>query len=125
MNQLAGHSLGFLNPQLYSLGASGGQSQFTAEWDFATGWGTPNLGKLVVELAKQQQLQKQMGLWGGDSRPCHLVSSPSPKVLAYLGTRLGSCGGHRREPPSDMPRGLLEAHLEMRGQNLAPWLEPL
>jgi len=129
------------------LGARGGRSQFfhdstsgsnayngfngipgyraTAEWDFTTGWGTPNLGKLVVELAKQQQLQKQMGLWGGDSRPCHLVSSPSPKVLAYLGTRLGSCGGHRREPPFDMPRGLPEAHLEMRGQNLAQWLEPL
>jgi len=65
-----------LNPQLYSLGASGGQSQFfhditfgsnayngfngipgysaTAGWDFTTGWGTPNLGKLLLELAKQQ-----------------------------------------------------------------------
>jgi subtilase family serine protease len=75
-NQLAGRPLGFLNPQLYSLGASGGQSQFfhditfgsnayngfngipgysaTAGWDFTTGWGTPNLGKLLLELAKQQ-----------------------------------------------------------------------
>jgi subtilase family serine protease len=75
-NQLAGHPLGFLNPQLYSLGARGGQSQFfhditfgsnayngfngipgynaTAGWDFTTGWGTPKLDKLVSELAKQQ-----------------------------------------------------------------------
>jgi subtilase family serine protease len=73
-NQLAGHPLGFLNPKLYSLGASGRQSQFfhditfgsnaindgvpgysaTVGWDFTTGWGTPNLGKLVWELAKQQ-----------------------------------------------------------------------
>jgi subtilase family serine protease len=73
-NQLAGHPLGSLNPKLYSLGASGRQSQFfhditfgsnaindgvpgysaTVGWDLTTGWGTPNLGKLVWELAKQQ-----------------------------------------------------------------------
>jgi subtilase family serine protease len=75
-NQLAGHPLGFLNPKLYALGASGGQSKLfhditfgsnafngpigvpgytaTTGWDLTTGWGTPNLGKLVWELAKQQ-----------------------------------------------------------------------
>jgi subtilase family serine protease len=71
-NQLAGHALGFLNLKLYSLGALVGQSQFfhditvgnnsfngvpgyaaTAGWDLASGWGTPNLGKLVWELAHQ------------------------------------------------------------------------
>ena len=71
-NQLAGHPLGFLNLKLYSLSALVGQSQFfhditignnsfngvpgygaTTGWDLASGWGTPNLGKLVGELAKQ------------------------------------------------------------------------
>jgi subtilase family serine protease len=71
-NQLAGHPLGFLNLKLYSLSALVGQSQFFHDitignnsfngvpgygantgWDLASGWGTPNLGKLVGELAKQ------------------------------------------------------------------------
>jgi subtilase family serine protease len=71
-NQLAGHPLGFLNPKLYLLAALVGQSQFfhditignnrfngvpgygaTIGWDLASGWGTPNLGKLVGELARQ------------------------------------------------------------------------
>ena len=68
----AGHPLGFLNLKLYSLVALVGQSQFfhditkgnnsfngvtgygaTNGWDLASGWGTPNLGKLVWELAHQ------------------------------------------------------------------------
>ena len=71
-NQLAGHPLGFLNLKLYSLSALVGQSLFfhditngnnsfngvpgygaTTGWDLASGWGTPNLGKLVGELARQ------------------------------------------------------------------------
>jgi subtilase family serine protease len=71
-NQLAGHPLGFLNLKLYLLAALVGQSQFfhditigsnsfngvpgygaTIGWDLASGWGTPNLGKLVGELARQ------------------------------------------------------------------------
>ena len=71
-NQLAGHPLGFLNLKLYSLVALVGQSQFfhditvgnngfngvpgytaTTGWDLASGWGTPNLGKLVREMAHQ------------------------------------------------------------------------
>ena len=71
-NQLAGHPLGFLNRNLYSLGALVGQSLFfhditignnsfagvpgysaTTGWDLASGWGSPNLGKLVGELARQ------------------------------------------------------------------------
>ena len=71
VNQLAGHSLGFLNPALYALGAVGVQAQYfhditsgnnsfagvpgynaTPGWDLATGWGTPNLGNLAGELAK-------------------------------------------------------------------------
>jgi subtilase family serine protease len=71
-NQLAGRPLGFLNLKLYSLAALVGQSQFfhditkgnnsfngvpgygaTTGWDLASGWGTPNLGKLVGELARQ------------------------------------------------------------------------
>ena len=71
-NQLAGHSLGFLNLKLYLLGALRAQDAFfhditvgnnsyagvpgynaTPGWDLATGWGTPNLGKLAWELAKQ------------------------------------------------------------------------
>jgi subtilase family serine protease len=71
-NQLAGHPLGFLNLKLYSLVALVGQSQFfhditlgnngfngipgygaTTGWDLASGWGTPNLGNLVWELAHQ------------------------------------------------------------------------
>jgi subtilase family serine protease len=70
-NQLAGHSLGFVNPTLYALGARGAQTEFfhditmgnnsfagvpgynaTPGWDPTTGWGTPNLGALVIELAK-------------------------------------------------------------------------
>jgi subtilase family serine protease len=71
-NQLAGYPLGFLNLKLYLLAALVGQSQFfhditignnsfngvsgygaTIGWDLASGWGTPNLGKLVGELARQ------------------------------------------------------------------------
>jgi subtilase family serine protease len=69
-NQFARHPLGFLNPQLYSLGANNtpgfrdvttGNNGFngipgynaTAGWDFASGWGTPNLGSLIAQLAKQ------------------------------------------------------------------------
>ena len=71
-NQLAGHPLGFLNLKLYSLAALVGQSQFFHDitignnsfngvpgygasngWDLASGWGTPNLGKLLGELARQ------------------------------------------------------------------------
>jgi subtilase family serine protease len=62
LNQLVGHPLGFLNPQLYSLGALGlqtdlfhditvGNNSFsgvpgysaTVGFDLASGWGTPNL----------------------------------------------------------------------------------
>jgi subtilase family serine protease len=68
-NQLAGHPLGFLNPKLYAIGeeselfhditfgsnASNGLPGFiaTSGWDLTTGWGTPDLGKLVWEMAKQ------------------------------------------------------------------------
>jgi subtilase family serine protease len=66
-NQLAGHPLGFLNPKVYEMGensevfhdvtfgsnASSGVPGYVATggWDLATGWGTPNLGKLVRELS--------------------------------------------------------------------------
>jgi subtilase family serine protease len=69
-NQFAGHPLGFLNPRLYSAGANNlpgfhdmttGNNGFngipgynaTVGWDFDSGWGTPNLGSLIVQLAKQ------------------------------------------------------------------------
>ncbi len=70
-NQAAGHSLGFLNPTLYSIGrganyasdfhditvgnnqASGTPVGFpaTTGWDDATGWGTPNVINLVADLS--------------------------------------------------------------------------
>jgi subtilase family serine protease len=66
-NQLAGHPLGFLNPKLYEMGenselfhdvtfgsnASNGVPGYIATrgWDLATGWGTPDLGKLLRELS--------------------------------------------------------------------------
>jgi subtilase family serine protease len=65
-NQLAGHPLGFLNPRLYkshesrffhdiTFGANAlnGVPGYIAArgWDLTTGWGTPNLGRLVEELA--------------------------------------------------------------------------
>jgi len=77
LNQLAGRPIGFLNDRLYLLGALGvlkhlthdvtvGDNGFcffttpngdfacvpglsaTAGWDLATGWGTPDFGKLVA-----------------------------------------------------------------------------
>ena len=70
-NQLAGHPVGFLNPKLYLLGAKGQQSKFfnditfgsnalngvsgynaTRQWDLTTGWGTPDLARLVSVLAE-------------------------------------------------------------------------
>jgi subtilase family serine protease len=70
-NQLAGHPMGFLNDKLYVLGATGQLYHFfrditvgnnsyagvpgysaTRGWDLASGWGTPNLGKLIPQLAK-------------------------------------------------------------------------
>jgi subtilase family serine protease len=65
-NQLAGHSLGFLNPKLYEIcgqselfhdikygsNASDGLPGYLATpgWDLATGWGTPDVSRLVWEL---------------------------------------------------------------------------
>ena len=70
-NQMAGRPLGFLNPKLYAIGASGEQSDFfhdikvgnnaynglpgyeaTAGFDLASGWGTPNLSRLLWELCR-------------------------------------------------------------------------
>jgi subtilase family serine protease len=72
-NQLTGHPLGFLNPKLYLLGATGGQPFFFNDitvgnnayngipgysaapgWDLVTGWGTPKLSGLLWELASQR-----------------------------------------------------------------------
>jgi len=69
-NQAAGHSLGFINPALYRLAESAhytndfhditvGNNQLVgtpvgfnaaAGYDFATGWGTPNVANLVSDL---------------------------------------------------------------------------
>lgn len=67
-NQLAGHPLGFLNPKLYAIGeqfdffhditfggnASNGLPGYIATrgWDLTTGWGTPDLGSLVRQMAQ-------------------------------------------------------------------------
>jgi subtilase family serine protease len=73
-NQLAGHPLGFLNPKLYAIGAIGEALGFFRDitfgtnayngpngvpgyiaspgWDLATGWGTPDLGAFIWEIAK-------------------------------------------------------------------------
>jgi subtilase family serine protease len=68
-NQLAGQPLGFLNPKLYAIGeqfnffhditfgsnASNGLPGYLATrgWDLSTGWGTPDLGSLVREMAQK------------------------------------------------------------------------
>jgi subtilase family serine protease len=74
-NQLAGHPLGFLNPKLYAIGEEsdlfhdvkyGGNATFnsatalpvmgyvaTPGWDPTSGWGTPDLGRLVWELSQK------------------------------------------------------------------------
>lgn len=69
-NQAAGHPLGFVNPAIYNLAASGAYANnfhditvgnnkasgtpvgFTAApgFDFATGWGTPNVANLISDL---------------------------------------------------------------------------
>ncbi len=78
-NQLAGRSLGFLNPSLYALGALNATNRYFHDvvvgnnsfdgvpgynaapgWDPTTGWGTPNfptqnLGALVRALAQPSQ----------------------------------------------------------------------
>jgi len=72
-NQLAGRPLGFVNPKLYLLGALGEQAEFfrdvktgnnaangvpgydaTSGFDLASGWGTPNLGKLLWEIREDR-----------------------------------------------------------------------
>jgi subtilase family serine protease len=72
-NQLAGHPLGFLNRKIYAIGdclglfhditfGSNAYNGFngvpgyiaTPGWDLATGWGTPDLGALASELAKDE-----------------------------------------------------------------------
>jgi subtilase family serine protease len=70
-NQAAGRPLGFLNPAIYEIGASShyasdfhditvGNNQLAGTpvgfpagsgWDDATGWGTPNVGNLIPDLA--------------------------------------------------------------------------
>jgi subtilase family serine protease len=71
-DQLAGHSLGFLNPALYAIGNSGdyhesfhditfGSNAFagvrgfkaTPGWDLSTGWGSPKVATLVTELIER------------------------------------------------------------------------
>ena len=71
-NQMAGAPLGYLNPALSALGASGdiyegfhdvtvGNNSYagvtgynaTRGWDLCTGWGTPNLSGFVRTLARQ------------------------------------------------------------------------
>jgi subtilase family serine protease len=67
LNQLAGHPIGFLNPYLYALGAAhiglhditvGNNSDkgvpgysATPGWDPASGWGTPDVGQLLTDIA--------------------------------------------------------------------------
>jgi subtilase family serine protease len=67
LNQLSGHPIGFLNPYLYALGTVGigfhditvgnnsdnGVPGYSATpgWDPATGWGTPDVGQLLTDLA--------------------------------------------------------------------------
>jgi subtilase family serine protease len=68
-NQLAGHPLGFLNTKLYSshegrlfhdivfgANALNGVTGYVATrgWDLTTGWGTPDVGRLVRELATSE-----------------------------------------------------------------------
>ncbi|HTZ90935.1 MAG TPA: S53 family peptidase [Streptosporangiaceae bacterium] len=67
LDQLAGHPLGLLNPYVYALGAAGigfhditvgnnsenGVTGYSATpgWDAASGWGTPDLGQFVRDIA--------------------------------------------------------------------------
>lgn len=71
-NQAAGHSLGFVNPAIYKVAESSAystdfhdittgdnkldetQTGFSAGtgYDFATGWGTPNVANLIPDLVK-------------------------------------------------------------------------
>lgn len=67
LDQLAGHPVGLLNPFLYALGAAGigfhditvgtnaanGVRGYPATpgWDAATGWGTPDIGQLLGDIA--------------------------------------------------------------------------
>ena len=75
LNQYLGRRLGFLNQQLYALGQAGqlnihditignnglvGVQGATAPgysagpgWDLASGWGTPNLGMVAIQLARR------------------------------------------------------------------------
>lgn len=68
-NQLAGRPLGFLNPKLYSsheprlfhdivfgANALNGVPGYVADrgWDLTTGWGTPDVEKLVEELTQSE-----------------------------------------------------------------------
>jgi subtilase family serine protease len=76
LNQLAGRPLGFLNPQLYLLGAIGLQRDFfhditvgnnsfagvpgysaTVGFDLASGWGSPSLAPSPAKLAGDLALQ--------------------------------------------------------------------
>jgi subtilase family serine protease len=69
LNQLLHRPIGFLNPYLYLLGATGGGRGFhditvgnngldgvpgysaTPGWDLATGWGTPDIGQFFAAIA--------------------------------------------------------------------------
>jgi subtilase family serine protease len=71
LSQYLGHSVGFLNPKLYLLGAIHRQSYLfrdiqvgnngfdglpgydaTAGWDLASGWGSPDLSRVASEMFK-------------------------------------------------------------------------
>jgi pseudomonalisin len=65
----AGHNLGFAAPLLYQAGknATTGARDFfditvggngihvaTPGWDYTTGWGTPNVGSLIADVAHRR-----------------------------------------------------------------------
>ncbi len=74
LDQMVGHPLGFLNPYLYELGASGtGFHDITADnnsyngvpgysatpgWDPASGWGTPNAAELLGSIGALAKLDR-------------------------------------------------------------------
>jgi subtilase family serine protease len=70
-NELVGRPLGYLNPALYAIGAADSQSEFfhditvgnnsynglpgyqaSSGWDLASGYGSPNLSKLLPQLSR-------------------------------------------------------------------------
>jgi len=96
LDQLAGHPLGFLNPDLYELGSArtgfhditvdnnsyNGVPGYSAApgWDLASGWGTPNAAELLSSVGALAKLGRALAPVSGTERDRGIGPAVTPPI---------------------------------------------